>query len=87
MDNVEPFELCETNPQVQCKECLPNWNQGIVYCTCGHLLKESEASRGVIQWTLDLISRFKIMSFRRDDLMAIDLERLKNKETIILHII
>ena len=51
MGNVELFELCETNPKVQCKECLLYWNQGIVYCTCGHLLKECEASRGFIQWT------------------------------------
>ena len=56
MDNVELFELCETTPKVQCKECLLYWNQGIVYCTCGHLLKESEANRGILQWTLDLLS-------------------------------
>ena len=54
--NVELFELCETNPKVQCKECFLYWNQGIVYCTCGHLLKESEASRGILQWTLDHLS-------------------------------
>ena len=45
MGNVELFELCETIPKVQCSECLVYWNQGIVYCTCGHLLKESEASQ------------------------------------------
>ena len=28
----------------------------LVYCTCGHLLKESEASRGILRWTLDLLS-------------------------------
>ena len=56
MGNVELFELWETNPQKQCKECLLYWNQGIVYCTCGHLLKESEANQGVNQWTLDLLS-------------------------------
>ena len=56
MGNVELFEFCETIPKVQCKDCLYYWNQGIVYCTCGHLLKESEASRGAIQWTLDLLS-------------------------------
>ena len=42
MDNVELFELFETDPKTQCKECLLYWNQGIVYCTCGHLLKESQ---------------------------------------------
>ena len=56
MGNVELFELCETNPKVQCKECLLHWNQGIVYCTCGHHSKESEVSRGAIQCTLDLLS-------------------------------
>ena len=54
MGNVGLFELCETIPKVQVKECFLYWNQGIVYCTCGHLLKESEASRGILQWTLDL---------------------------------
>ena len=56
MGNVELFELCETIPKVQCKECLLYWNQGIVYCTCGHLWKKSKASRGILQWTLDLLS-------------------------------
>ena len=33
MGNVELFELFDT-------ECLPCWNQGIVYCTCVHILRE-----------------------------------------------
>ena len=56
MCNVELFELFETDLKTQCKECLLYWSQGIVYCTCGQLLKESEASRGAIQCTLDLLS-------------------------------
>ena len=56
MGNVELFELFETDPKTQCKECLSYWSEGIVYCTCGHLLKESAANRGVIQYTLDLLS-------------------------------
>ena len=44
MGNVELFKLCETTPNVQCSECLLYWNQGIVYCTCGHLLGENESS-------------------------------------------
>ena len=56
MGNVEPFELFETIPKVQCKECLLYWNQGIVYCTCGHLLRENQSSRRILQWTLDLLS-------------------------------
>ena len=42
MGNVELFELCETIPKVQCSECLLYWNHGLIYCTCGHLLVESE---------------------------------------------
>ena len=56
MGNVELFELCETNSKVQCNECLLCWNQGIVYCTCWHLLRENQSSRSILQWTLDLLS-------------------------------
>ena len=54
--NVELFKLCETFPKVQCSECLLYWNQGIVYCTCGHFLKESESSQSFHQWRLDALS-------------------------------
>ena len=56
MGNVELFELCETIPKVQCSECLLYWNQGIVCCTCGHLLRESESSRHLQQRRLDALS-------------------------------
>ena len=32
------------------------WNQGIVYCTCAHLLKESEASQNFHRRGLDAFS-------------------------------
>ena len=51
MGNVELFELFKTDPMTQCKECLSYRSEGIVYCICGHLPKESEANRGVIQCT------------------------------------
>ena len=54
--NVELFELFETDPKTQCKECLSYWSEGIVYCTCGHLLNEIVANRGFIEYTLDLLS-------------------------------
>ena len=56
MGNVELFELFETDPKTQCKECLSYWIEGVVCCTCGHLLKDSAANRGVIQYALDLLS-------------------------------
>ena len=57
MGNVELFELFETDPKTQCKECLLVLeSRHRLYGTCRHLLKESEASRGAIQCTLDLLS-------------------------------
>ena len=56
MGNVELFELCETIPKVQCSECLLYWNQGIVYCTCGHLLRENKSSRHLHRWQWDILS-------------------------------
>ena len=54
--NVGLFELFETDPKTQCKESLSYWSAGIVYCTCVRLLKEIAANRGVIEYTLDLLS-------------------------------
>ena len=56
MGNVELFELCETIPKVQCSECVLHWNQGVIYCTCGHLLVENESSQNFSQWRLDAFS-------------------------------
>ena len=56
MGNVELFELCESILKVQCSEFLLYWNQGIVHCTCGHLLRENQSSRIILRWTLDLLS-------------------------------
>ena len=54
--NVELFELFETDPKTECKERLSYWSESIVYCTCGHLLKEIVANRGFIEYTLDFLS-------------------------------
>ena len=40
---VELFELCETIPKVQCSQCLLYWNQGVIYCTCGHFLNPEQS--------------------------------------------
>ena len=56
MGNVELFEFCETIPKVQCSECLLYWNQGVIYCTSGHLLVESESSQNFSQWRVDALS-------------------------------
>ena len=54
--NVALCELLETDSKTQCKACLSYWSEGIVYCTCGHLLKETVANRGFIEYILDPLS-------------------------------
>ena len=56
LGNVEFFELCETIPKVECSNCLLLWNQGIVYCTCGQFLVESESRRKFHKLRLDALS-------------------------------
>ena len=56
MGNVELFELCETIQKLQCFQCLLHWNQGVICCTCGHLLVGSESSPNFNQWRLDAFS-------------------------------
>ena len=38
--NTELCELLDVEPKTQCKACLAYWDVGIVYCTCGHFLRE-----------------------------------------------
>ena len=56
--NVEPLELCETTPKVQCFQCLLDWNQGIVYCNCGQSLIYSESRRKFHKLRLDAINLY-----------------------------
>ena len=56
LGNVELFELCETTPKLQCSQCLLYWNQGIVYCTCGQCLIDSESRRKFKKLRLDALS-------------------------------
>ena len=65
MGNVEIFESCETIPKVQCSECLLYWNQGIVYCTCGHLLVDRESSRHLHPMAIGCFSQSRTMSLRK----------------------
>ena len=55
--NIELCELLDTEPKTQCKVCLSYWDVGIVYCTCGHFLREgTEENKKFVQYTMDLLS-------------------------------
>ena len=86
MGNVELFELFETDPETQYKVLvvLESRHRPLhLRASLEGKVKPIEAPFNV-HWTF---SQFKIMSLRRDDLVAIDMGKLKNKETIILPII
>ena len=54
---TELCELLDVEPKAQCKACLAYWEVGIVYCTCGHFLKdETTANKKYIKSVLDLFS-------------------------------
>ena len=81
MGNVELFELCETIPKVQRSDCFHYWNQGIVYCTCRHLLREEESSQNFHEcdWTL---SQSRTTSSRRGDLEVLGTAKLKHRKSM-----
>ena len=55
--NIELCESLETDPKTQCKVCLSYWDIGIVYCTCGHFLRNgTEENKKFVQYTMDLLS-------------------------------
>ena len=55
--NTELCELLDVEPKAQCKICLSYWDIGIVYCTCGHFLRDdTKENKKYIKLVLDLFS-------------------------------
>ena len=55
--NTELCELLDVESKAQCKVCLSYWDVGIVYCTCGHLLRDDTTeNKKYIKSVLDLFS-------------------------------
>ena len=55
--NTELCELLDVEPKAQCKVCLSYWDIGIVYCTCGHFLRDDTTeNKKYIKSVLDLFS-------------------------------
>ena len=55
--NIELCELLDTEPKTQCKVCLSYWDTSILYCTCGHFLRQGrEKNQKFIQYTMDFFS-------------------------------
>ena len=55
--NIELWEHRIVESKAQCKVCLSYWDVGIVYCTCGHFLRNgTEENKKFVKYTLDLLS-------------------------------
>ena len=55
--NTELCEIVDVEPKSQCRACLTHWSAGIVYCTCGHLMKDGTTeNKKYISSVLDLFS-------------------------------
>ena len=55
--NIELCQLLDVEPKAQCKVCLSYWDVDIVYCTCGHFLRDgTEENKKFVKYTLDLLS-------------------------------
>ena len=66
--NIELCELLDVEPKAQYKVCLSYWDVGIVYCTCGHFLRDgTEENKRYLKYTLDLFFRFTIEKTRKGD--------------------
>ena len=59
--NIELCELLDVEPKAQCKVCLSYWNVGIVYCTCGHFLRDGTEENK------RFVFRFPITTSRKGD--------------------
>ena len=55
--NTELCKILDVEPKAQYKVCLAYWDGGIVYCTCGHFLRDDTAEhKKYIKSDLDLFS-------------------------------
>ena len=55
--NNELCEIVDVEPKAQCRACLTYWDVGIVYCTCGHFLRDDTTeNKKYIKSVLDLFS-------------------------------
>ena len=60
--NTELCEIIDVEPKSQCRACLTHWSAGIVYCTCGHLMKDDTTeNKKYISSVLDLFSHPELL--------------------------
>ena len=57
--NTELCEIVDVEPKAQCRACLAYWDVGIVYCTCGHFLRDdtTENKKYIKSFLISSLSR------------------------------
>ena len=84
--NTELCELLDVEPKAQCKACLSYWDVGIVYCTCGHFLRDDTTeNKKYIKSVLDS-SLSRTFTSGRADHTVTDTGRKKGIKNITLRI-
>ena len=59
--NTELCEIVDVEPKSQCRACLTYWNVGIVYCACGHFLRDDTTENK--KYILSVLDLFSIANF------------------------
>ena len=59
--NTELCEIVDVEPKAQCRACLAYWDVGIVYCTCGHFLRDDTTENK--KYIKSVLGLFSIPSF------------------------
>ena len=59
--NTELCEIVDVEPKSQCRACLTYWDVGIVYCTCGHFLRDEKTEN--LKYISSVLDLFSIPNF------------------------
>ena len=59
--NTEVCEIVDVEPKAQCRACLAYWDVGIVYCTCGHFLRDDTTENK--KYMKSVLDHFSIPNF------------------------
>ena len=74
--NTELCKILDFESKAQCKACLTYWDVGIVYCTCGHFLRDDTTqNKKYIKSVLDLFSKTRTFTSGKVDHTVTDTER------------
>ena len=84
--NTELCELLDVEPKAQCKACLAYWDVGIVYCTCGHFLRDIRQRTRSTSCLFLTSSLFRTFTSGKVDHTVTDTERKKVIKNITLRI-